>query len=224
MLLVDEVTAQLFVRNVEHHADHQAAATHFGDMGLGLLQLAKLLDEVFAHLMRIVYQVLVLVHVEHGQGGGAAEMVASEGGAQLPVDWFEVGRDEQSAHGIAVGNALGHGDEVGLDAQPLVGKELSAAPVATLYLVSDEYRAVFLAGGGKPLGKLGGGHHASADALDTLQDHGANVTLGQFALPRLKVVHRQEGDMAVGIDGCHDLGVAGDLDSQRCAAVEGMVG
>ena len=166
---------------------------------------------------------LVLKHVEHGKGGGASQVVSTEGCTQLSVNRLEVGRYKESCHGIAVGDALGHGDEVGLDAQPLVGKELTTAAIATLYLVADEYGAVFLAGSRQTLCKLGCSHHTATDALDALQDHGAHIALGQFALPCLQVVHGQEGHMTVVVDGSHNLWVARHLYSQRCAAVEGVV-
>ena len=224
MLFVHESRAHLAMGDVEHGTRHESAATHLDDMLRLLLQLAQSGEQIFAHLMGIVHQMLLLEDVEHSQGGGTCQMVASEGGAELALHRLEARRDEHARHGEAVAYALGHGDEVGAYAEPLVGKELTAAAVATLYLVADEDGAVAVASLEQTLGKLGCSHIQSAHALDALDDAGSHVALGEFGFPCLQVVEGQEGGMSVGIDGGIVFGDVGHLDGERGAAVEGLAG
>ena len=147
-------------------------------------------------------------------------MVAAKGGTKLAEDRLELGRDKQGGHGEAVGYALGHGDDVGTDVEPLVGKELAAAAIAALYLIADEHRVGGVAELAQPLHKLRTGHANTSHALDTLDDDGAHITLLYLTAPRLQVVEGQIGDMMVGIDRGNNLGVGGGLYCQGSAAVE----
>ena len=142
----------------------------------------------------------------------------------MTIDGLEVGRYQHGTHGETVGYALGHRDDVGLDAQPLVGEELTATAIAALYLVAYQRGAIALAGVGQILGKLRRGHLDAADALYALQDDGTYIALLEFGLPGGQVVEWQVGDMAVIVDGCDNLRIVGNLDSQRGAAVEGFPG
>lgn len=91
MLLMDERHTHVLVENVEVDSYHQAATTHLKDMGLGLLQFLELANEILAHLMGIVDEVLLVEHIEHGEGCGASQMVAAEGGSELSLDRNEAG-------------------------------------------------------------------------------------------------------------------------------------
>ena len=164
--------------------------------------------------MRILHELLLFHHVEHGQGGCTGQVIAAEGGAELSVFGFEVGRDEHGTHGETVADALGTGDEVWTDAEPLVGKEASAAAVAALNLIGDEHGTIFVAELLKTLGKLLTHELDAAHALDALNDAGADIALGQFLTPGLQVVEGQIGGVAVGVDGGDDLRVVGHLYGQ----------
>ena len=94
----------------------------------------------------------VLEHVEYGQCSSTSQVVATKCGSQLTIDGFEVGTDEYGTHGESVGNTLSHRDDVGLNAQPLVGKELSASSVTALYLVANQRGTKALAGVSQLLG------------------------------------------------------------------------
>ena len=183
-------------------------------MGALLLQLFEAFHQVVAHLTGILHQLLLLHHVEHGQSGCTGQMVAAKGGAELSVFGLEVGRDEHGSHGETVADALGTGDEVGTDAEPLVGKEASAAAVAALNLIGDEHSTIVMAELLQPLGKLLTHELNAAHALDALDDAGADIALGQFLPPGLQIVEGQIGGVAVGVDGGDDLRVVGHLYGQ----------
>ena len=51
-------------------------------------------------------------------------------------------RADEGAQRPAVGDALGHGHDVGLDAEVLDGEQLAGAPEAALHLVGDEQDAL----------------------------------------------------------------------------------
>ena len=81
---------------------------------------------------------------QHGERGGAADRVAAEGGA-VRARAEQVGRVAERDAGAdrqAAAEALGQGDDVGLDAVGLVGEPVPGAADAGLHLVEDEQRAV----------------------------------------------------------------------------------
>ena len=142
-----------------------------------LRQLFQFVQQIRAHAGGVVDEVLLLDDVEHGQRGGAGQVVAAEGGAQLSVHGGEHRADEHTAHGEAVTDALGHGDEVGADALVLVGEELAGTSVAALNLVEDEHRVVAGAGLACGVHELVGGQLDASHALYALDDDGADVAL-----------------------------------------------
>ena len=103
-----------------------------------------------------------------------------------------------------------------------MGKEASAAAVATLNLIGNEHGTIFVAELLKTLGKLLTHELDAAHALDALNDAGADIALGQFLTPGLQVVEGQIGGVAVGIDGGDNLRVVGHLNGQRGTAVESL--
>ena len=80
-----------------------------------------------------------------------AKAAAQASRAELAVAGLDVRGDEHGAHGEAVGDALGTGDDIGADAGILVGEETSRAAVAALDFVADEQGACFIAGGAQSL-------------------------------------------------------------------------
>ena len=150
-------------------------------------------------------------------------MVAAKRRSQLSVDGLEVGAYQYTTHGESVGNTLGNGDDIGLDAQPLVGKELTRTTVSALYLVAYQRSTIALAGVCQILCKLRSGHLDAAHALDAFQDDGCHTTARQFAHPWLYIVQRQEAHMVVVVQRSHNLRVVGHLDSQRRTAMERLL-
>ena len=216
MMVVDEAVAQLLHRTVELHAEHQALAAHFTDAGQG----TQLLQQVLAHTGGVLHEVFALHHVEHGEGGGTAQVVAAERRAQLTVGGGELRADEHSAHREAIGDTFCHGDEVGADAGVLVGKEPSAASVTRLDLVEDEEGAGLVAQAAQALQEGGVGDTDAAHALDALDDDGTHVSLLQLGAGALKVVQLEEGHMPVGVDGGDDGGVLRRFHGERGPSVE----
>ena len=134
------------MRHVKLYAYHHATSAHVDDMAVMLLHLLEFANKILAHLMRILYEMLVLHDVEHGESSCASQMVAAERSAEHAIDWFELGRDNHGTHWETIADTLGAGDDVGTNAEPLVGEELATTSVAALYLIADEHRAILLAG------------------------------------------------------------------------------
>ena len=85
--------------------------------------------------------------VEHRLAGGHGERIAAIGRA-VGAD-HHAGRrflgGEAGAHREAAANALGGGEDVGLDAVMLVGVELAGAGDSALDLVEDQHQIVLVA-------------------------------------------------------------------------------
>ena len=221
VLLLNETRAHILVGHIEFNAYHESAAAHLRHVGQ--VCASELLNEVFSHCVGVINEVFILHDVENGERPSTGQVVASKGGAKLSVDWLELGRDEHSRHGESIGNALGHGDEVGLHAEPLVGKKLSATPISALYLVADENGVVLGAELTKPLHEVGRGKADAAHSLYALYDNGTDVTLLNLCPPCLQVVERQIGYVVVGIDRGNIFGVGRGLYGKRGAPVEGLL-
>ena len=118
------------------------------------LHIVEFGEQILSHLMCIGYEILVLHNVEHSESGCTGKVVATECCSEHTVYWLELRRDKHSSHRETIAYALGTGDDVGTYAKPLMGEELSAATITTLYLITDKYRAILLAGSLQSLGKL----------------------------------------------------------------------
>ena len=146
MLLVDELAANFLVRNIEYGTYHQTTATNLCDVAVALLQLLQLGDEIFTNLMRILYQVLLLEDIENGESGSTCQVVATKGSTQLTIYRSKLWRNQYTTHRETITDTLGYGDEIRLDAQPLVSEELTASAITALDFIANQEGAVFLAG------------------------------------------------------------------------------
>ena len=220
MEITHKTAAHLLDGLVKLNANHQTAPSDVGDVRTAGLKFTERLQQEVSDAGSIGSQLFSLHHVQHGECGGAAEVIASESRAEHAVGGFKLRRDEDGTHREAVGDSFGTGDEVGRDAKVLVGEEASRATVAALNLVADEHGAGFVAEFPKSLHEFRSGEADAADALDALHDDGSDVALAKFGFKGGKVVQREEGDVTVGVDGCHDFGVVGGFNRQRGASVE----
>ena len=200
MLLMNETGAHLFVRRVEDKTDHQTTPANLKDMTVRLLKLAELVEEISTYLVGILHKMLLFKDIEHGEGCSTSKMVSSECCTELSDDRRESGRDEYGSHRQTIGDALGHGDEVWLDAEPLMGKELTATAIATLNLIADQHGTIFLTSFCQTLGKLRRSHDTATDTLDALKNHSTDIAFGKFFLPWLEVIHRKESHLMVIVD------------------------
>ena len=189
-------------------------------MAVALLQLLQLGDEIFTNLMRILYQVLLLEDIENGESGSTCQMVATEGSTQLTIYRSKLRRNQHATHRETITDTLGYGDEIRLDAQPLVSEELTASAITALDFIADEDGAVFLAGCLQALSKLWSNHVAATYALNRLDDTSAYIALGKFLLPSLQIVDRKIGYVTIVIDWSDDLWIICYLYSKGCSAVE----
>ena len=114
MLLVYQWLSNVFMRTIQVDANHETTISHI--LYLVAFNLLQLLHQVVAHLTGILHKMFLLKYVEYGQCCSTGQVVATKCSAQLSVNRLEVGRNQHTAHGEAVGNALGHCDDVGLDA------------------------------------------------------------------------------------------------------------
>ena len=96
--------------------------------------------------MRILYQVLLLENIENSKSGSTCQVVATEGSTQLTIYRSKLWRNQHATHRETVTDTLGYGDEIWLDAQPLVSKELTASAITALDFIANQESAVFLAG------------------------------------------------------------------------------
>ena len=220
---MDELAANFLVRNIEYGAYHQTTATNLCDMTVALLQLLQLGDEIFANLMRILYQVLLLEYIENGESGSTCQVVATESSTQLTIYRSKLWRNQYATHRETITDTLGYGDKVWLDAQPLVSKELTASAVTALDFITNQEGAVFLAGSLQALSKFWSYHVAATYALDSLNDTSADITLGKFLLPSLQIVNRKIGYVTIIIDRSDDLWIIGNFYGKGCSAVESLL-
>ena len=176
-------------------------------MAVALLQLLQLGDEIFTNLMRILYQVLLLENIENGESCCTCQVVATKGCTQLTIYRSKLWRNQHATHRETIADTLGYGDEIWLDAQPLVSKELTASAITALDFIANQDGAVFLAGCLQALSKLRSYHVATTYALDRLNDTSTYIALGKFLLPSLQIVDRKIGYVTIVIDRSDDLRV-----------------
>ncbi len=90
-------------------------------------------------------------------------------GAAVPA--HDVVAGEQGAERHPRGDALGQGDDVGLQPEVLAGEEPPRAPHPALHLVRDQQDAVLAGDGAQARQEAGVRHHVAAFALHRLDDH-----------------------------------------------------
>ena len=77
-------------------------------------------------------------------------MVATEGSTQLTIYRSKLWRNQHATHRETIADTLGYGDEVWLDAQPLVSKELTASAITALDFIEIKKVPYFLQAACKP--------------------------------------------------------------------------
>ena len=173
--------------------------------------------------MRILYQVLFLKDIEHGERCSTCKVVATEGCAKLTIYRLKLRRYQYATHRETVADALSYGNHIRTNAEPLVSEELTATAIATLYLVADEHGTILLASSLQTLCKLWSNHVATTYALNGFDDTSANIALSKFLLPSLKVVDRKIGDMTISVDRSDNLRIVRYLNGKRSTTMEGFL-
>ena len=214
MLIMDKTRANLLVRNVKLYAYHHATSANIHYMTVLLLHFLELTDKIVAHFVRILHKLLLLHNIENGKGSCTSQMITTECGSEHAVYRLKLRRYEHGTHRESIANALGTCYDVGTDAKPLMGKELTATTVTTLYLVADEHGTIFLASSLQALGKLLSSQAYATNTLYALYDAGSHIALGKFGLPCFEIVKRKEGNVVVGIDWRNNLRIVGSLNRQ----------
>ena len=117
------------------------------------LQRLQLTLQVGAHLLGVGDEVLTLDDLDVGQGDGAGDRVHAEGdaadqrvrGVALEGGGDLVGGEGRADGGVARGELLGDGHQVGLDGVALDREPLARAAEAVDHLVGDEHDVVLVA-------------------------------------------------------------------------------
>ena len=203
---------------IELDANHETAATHLFDA----VALGHIVQEVFADGGRVLLEILVTIDIGDGYCSSHAEVVAAESGAEHAFDGLELRTDEDTAYGEAIGYALGHGDEVGLDAGSLMGEESTSASVATLDLIEDENRAMSMAEGEEVLEELIVGDIDTAATLDALDDDGRNIVFLNVLGDGGDVVQLSPKNLVLEVERGVDFRIVGDGNSSAGTAVEAV--
>ena len=173
--------------------------------------------------MRILYQVLLLKYIENSKSCCTCQVVATEGSTQLTIYRSKLRRNQHATHRETIADTLGYGDEIWLDAQPLVSKELTASAITALDFIANQDGAVFLAGCLQALSKLRSYHVATTYALDRLNDTSADIALGKFLLPSLQIIDRKIGYVTIVIDRSDDLRIICYLYGKGSSSVESLL-
>ena len=173
--------------------------------------------------MRILYQVLLLEDIENGESCCTCQVVATKGSTQLTIYRSKLRRNQHATHRETITDTLGYGDEIRLDAQPLVSEELTASAITALDFIANQESAVFLAGCLQALSKLRSYHIATTYALNSFDDTSADITFGKFLLPSFQIVDRKIGYVTIVIDRSDDLRIICYLYGKGCSAVESLL-
>ena len=173
--------------------------------------------------MRILYQILFFEYFENGESCCTCQVVATESSTQLTIYRSKLWRNQHATHRETITDTLGYGDEVWLDAQPLVSKELTASAITALDFIANQEGAVFLAGSLQALSKLRSNHVAATYALNRLDDTSADIALGKFLLPSLQIIDRKIGYVTIVIDRSDDLRIICYLYGKGSSAVESLL-
>ena len=99
--------------------------------------------EIIPDTRSVLYQVLVLYHIQDGQGCRACQVVPSESGPEHAVFGFYIRTYHHAPYRESVSHAFGHGHDVGCYPGVLVREEFPCPSVAGLYFIQDEESSVF---------------------------------------------------------------------------------
>ncbi len=122
----------------------------------------------------------VIDFFQNGNGAGAGDGVAAEGGAVGAVgdDVFCFVIEEAGADGEAAAEAFGGGDDVGVDVEVHVAVELTGAAVAALYFVDDQEDVVLMGVFVDAFKEIFVQRMHAAFALDGFDHDGADFRMG----------------------------------------------
>ena len=147
-------------------------------------------------------------------------MISAEGSSKLSVSGHKLRADNDPAHGETVGYALGYSDYVGAYSRILMGKETTRATISRLNFIENKHSSVTVTLLAKHAQEVIVGDADSAHTLNTLDYNGTDIALGKLATHCVDIIQRKECHMTVVVDRCHNLGIVGNLNRCRSAAVE----
>src|SRR5690606_17927636 len=127
--------------------DHRTQAAHVTDHLVLLGDLVQAAFQLLADSVGTLQQLLLVEHLEHGQGRGAGKRAAGVGAAQAAGSdgVHDLRLAAHTGDREAATNGLGEGGQIRNDAQLLGGEEGTGTAGAGLYFVSDEHDAVLVA-------------------------------------------------------------------------------
>ncbi|CAM2153920.1 hypothetical protein PT2222_20340 [Paraburkholderia tropica] len=164
--------------------EHPVAA-YIGDDGQ-FGQRCDLFEEIAGKRLRAFEQALVAINVERGECGGARDRMRGPGIAVEELDRAVRGAvhnrvvdvirhsDGRHRHG-AVGDRLGHGDEIGRHAETLRRERFAGAPEAADHLVEYQQNAVRRADFAQPFEIAFGRNQHAGRSRNRFDDTGCDV-------------------------------------------------
>ena len=178
-----ERTRQLRVRcirpavlhQLERH--HRPERPHLTDAGKAHSQALEARGHETTDVLRACEQLFLAHHLQHREPGGAGEWRAREGATESArprrVHDVRLAGDRRQRH--PAGDALGDGDQIGLDAAVLDGEHAPGAPEARLDLIGDQHDAVGVAHAAQASQQLGRCRVETAFAEHRLDDDGGDA-------------------------------------------------
>ena len=175
--------------------------------------------------LRALFHLAIQQHLDHSDGRGTAQRVATHGRAV--VARLEGGGrrlfSQHSAHGQPAAQRLGQGKDIRLHAADLVAKQGAGASQAGLHLVKDQQDAVCIAQLAQTLQKFWGRGHYAALTLHGLAHYGCGL-IGDLGLYiRQVVILRMHKACRHGAEGLLIFLLPGSRQRGQRAPVEGIL-
>src|ERR1700758_183578 len=181
--------------NVEVNALNETAPAHFLRGSVTVYDLLKFVLKICSDFVDMRQQIFFFDNGQIFQGDARGERPAAEGGAMLAsgnraCEFFAREKCSERKSGC---NWLGDGDDVGLHAKCLEGKEVASSAKTALNFVEDEGGLAAVGESAAFLEKLDRALHDSALSEDGLEHDGAGLVIDGSA-QGFDIVARNEGD------------------------------
>ena len=216
-------------RVVELGAHHQAETTHLGDPVELVLQRLDPLAELRAPRHDVGEERRVLHDLDGGQSRRTAHCIAAVGTpvtARRPLV-VDVATGAERSEREAAGDALGHADDVGLDAVVVDREHAAGATETALHLVGDEEDPVLTAPLDDAVDERSGSRDVATFTEHRFEDDGSGLVRRRHRLEQVVEPGKCFGHLGV-LVGRERVGVRGDEDAggQRCVpgAIAGLRG
>ncbi len=182
--LIDSLGRRFLGFAVGHHlhALHEPFAPHLANEWIGLPQAIQPGAQTIPQHRAAAGRRFVLHHFDRGQRRGCRHWIAAksaDGEAGALHCLSDLAARDAVGEREAIGDALGHGHDVGLDVPVLDAEPVAArTPKAGLYLVDDHQTAMIAGNFSCDCEVFGRRRDKAPHALDRLHEDGRNLTAG----------------------------------------------